>query len=416
MYGGTSNPTATNRLNYDGYLYATKLYSGGNEVLTSTDTLSFSNGLTDTSGAITLGGTLIQDTVIDGNYSIQLYLDSSIELNSNNGLGGKASSINIYDQDSWNWLDVNCDDSLIDSSCAFKTIGWEYANDYSTRNLTNDRWLPDKAFVENCFDNNITIQAVNQIILGTYDIGGGGLNIFSSIDVDVYNPLSHTLTYSWIGPSGYTSITKSDALITNPGLYTVTVIDTDNSRIYQSSTTVYGIDGNAFFGNPTGDGQVLSSDTIGNRSWISISKVLKDFYTDVSTSGTGETDLYSYTVPANVLASDGDKLIFTVNCDLSTTPTGANIKFYFGGTSVIFVTGTTLHNTGKAIFELIRTSSSTCRIITHGYTADGVIGPTYDQLTGRDFTTTNILKITGQCATNSITAKFGYIEYKPAAL
>lgn len=34
LYVGTTNPTNTTRLNYDGYFYATKLYSGGNEVLT----------------------------------------------------------------------------------------------------------------------------------------------------------------------------------------------------------------------------------------------------------------------------------------------------------------------------------------------------------------------------------------------
>lgn len=39
LYTGTSNPTNTNRLNYDGYLWATKLYSGGEEVLTSHQTI-----------------------------------------------------------------------------------------------------------------------------------------------------------------------------------------------------------------------------------------------------------------------------------------------------------------------------------------------------------------------------------------
>ena len=34
LYSGTTNPTNNTRLNYDGYFYATKLYSGGNETLT----------------------------------------------------------------------------------------------------------------------------------------------------------------------------------------------------------------------------------------------------------------------------------------------------------------------------------------------------------------------------------------------
>jgi len=35
FYTAATNPTLTTRLNYDGYLYATKLYSDGKEVLTS---------------------------------------------------------------------------------------------------------------------------------------------------------------------------------------------------------------------------------------------------------------------------------------------------------------------------------------------------------------------------------------------
>lgn len=40
FYTGSTNPTLTSRLNYDGYLYATKLYSGGTEVLTSHQDIS----------------------------------------------------------------------------------------------------------------------------------------------------------------------------------------------------------------------------------------------------------------------------------------------------------------------------------------------------------------------------------------
>ena len=39
LYTGTTNPSSTNRLNYDGYFYGTKLYSNGSEVLTSHQTI-----------------------------------------------------------------------------------------------------------------------------------------------------------------------------------------------------------------------------------------------------------------------------------------------------------------------------------------------------------------------------------------
>ena len=37
FYGGTTSPTNTNRLNYDGYVYATKVFSGGAEVYTTSN-------------------------------------------------------------------------------------------------------------------------------------------------------------------------------------------------------------------------------------------------------------------------------------------------------------------------------------------------------------------------------------------
>jgi hypothetical protein len=32
MYGGTTNPTGTTRLNYDGYFYATRFYGDGSQL------------------------------------------------------------------------------------------------------------------------------------------------------------------------------------------------------------------------------------------------------------------------------------------------------------------------------------------------------------------------------------------------
>ena len=64
LYVGTTNPTNTTRLNYDGYFYATKLYSGGNEVLTghqsikNLDTTATTAQTTSSSEAIKGSGTI----------------------------------------------------------------------------------------------------------------------------------------------------------------------------------------------------------------------------------------------------------------------------------------------------------------------------------------------------------------------
>ncbi len=145
--------------------------------------------------------------------------------------------------------------------------------------------------------------------------------------------------------------------------------------------------------------------------------VLKDFLIDDTTSGTGETDLYSYTVPANVLASNGDKLTFKVVFDAADAG-GAYISFHFAGDSVIWANGTSLDATGIATFEVIRTSSTTAIISVQGtpVTLTWSSIDNHASLTGLDFTIANIIKVTAQCSTNSITAKYGYIEYKPAAV
>ncbi len=57
LYGGTTNPTNTDRLNYDGYFYATRLYSNGAQVLTGNQNITLSG---DVSGS---GTTSIAATV-----------------------------------------------------------------------------------------------------------------------------------------------------------------------------------------------------------------------------------------------------------------------------------------------------------------------------------------------------------------
>ena len=52
LYSGTTNPTNSTRLNYDGYFYATKLYSNGQEVQPLDADLTAIAGLTGTSGLL----------------------------------------------------------------------------------------------------------------------------------------------------------------------------------------------------------------------------------------------------------------------------------------------------------------------------------------------------------------------------
>lgn len=150
------------------------------------------------------------------------------------------------------------------------------------------------------------------------------------------------------------------------------------------------------------------------------SLILKDFYTDVSTVGSSETDLYSYSVLADTLANDGDKLIFYVTLlSNASGATNSHIKFYIGSIN-LGEGGTTLGTTYYShIFKciIIRISSTNFKGIVEGI-FNGSFSPTpfCQNVNGTlTFSSDNIFKITGQCATNEITAKFGYIEYKHGA-
>lgn len=155
-----------------------------------------------------------------------------------------------------------------------------------------------------------------------------------------------------------------------------------------------------------------------------IGGTIADFYTDVNNSGTGETDLYSYTTQANTLLDDGDKLRFNYTLNLSDITSTAQIKILFAGVNIADTGALTVSATGTITVSgiLIKTGGTTARASvtinspttsTASYTAE-------TDLTGLSFTTTNVLKITGTAGgagggSSDITAKLGTISWHPKA-
>jgi len=153
-------------------------------------------------------------------------------------------------------------------------------------------------------------------------------------------------------------------------------------------------------------------------------RVLWDAYTDAGNSGTSETDLYSYTIPADTLAADGTKLIAKYGLALlDTTPT-FNVRVYFAGTLICDVTFGNVSGGNTAVTVdalLIRTGSATLRAIvsimlprtTYTYAKQ-------TDLSGLSFTGTNVLKIAGTvtstgAGSNDLVAKEGTIMWYPPA-
>lgn len=150
-----------------------------------------------------------------------------------------------------------------------------------------------------------------------------------------------------------------------------------------------------------------------------------DHYVDVGNSTTTETDLYSDTIPASSLGSNGDKLSAEYGGTFVSSATATRqIKIYFGGTAV-FDTGAltlSLSSAWTAYVTIIRVSSSVIRYMI-SFTTEGATLAAYTavgELTGLTLSNTNILKITGQAAgvgaaTGDITAKLGSVNWQPAA-
>jgi hypothetical protein len=144
--------------------------------------------------------------------------------------------------------------------------------------------------------------------------------------------------------------------------------------------------------------------------------------TPVGNTGTSESDLFTYTVPGNTLNTDDQSIDFKIDGLFNDATSTANLKIYFGGT-VFGATGAlTVSVTSSWIAKgwIIRTGTTTAHAVveysTPGCTTPSVV--TYLDLTGLDFTSTNVFKITGQAGgagggTDDIKASSWIVAYQP---
>lgn len=152
---------------------------------------------------------------------------------------------------------------------------------------------------------------------------------------------------------------------------------------------------------------------------------LFDHYADLGNTTTTETDLYSDTIPANILLNNGDKLVSRYAGIFVASGTATrDIRIYFAGTIIFDSTAVT--STVAASWEfrvtIIRESSTVIRASVSGSSTGASLAAydNYTRITGLTLSNTNILKITGQAggvgaATNDIVAKLGMVGFKPAA-
>lgn len=153
---------------------------------------------------------------------------------------------------------------------------------------------------------------------------------------------------------------------------------------------------------------------------------LFDHFADVGNVGVGEDDLYSDTLPAGLLAANGDKIrAHYAGSWVGHASDTRRMRWYFGG-SLAYDTSA-YATTNSAAFsvnvEIIRVSASVVRFSLNGAVPPfSSISPlpltaaAYAEITGLTLANTQILKFTGEAvADNDIVASMGYAQFIPAA-
>lgn len=252
---------------------------------------------------------------------------------------------------------------------------------------------------------NHTVTAVTDMRL--IELASNGSNVKG-----IYQTGS-SVTNNFVGKTTFGATTTPTALV---------LLAAGSTTIPPLQLTSGTINTTALAGAQEFDGVFHNTNTSGLR--FTAGGVIADFATDVNNSSTTETDLYTYTTPANTLSNNSEKLQATFAGTFNDVTATTQLKVYFAGT-VIANTGTlTVSATGgwSANILIVRTSATTARTIVNIATP-GASTATYTSetdLTSLTLSGTNILKITGQAGgagggSSDITAKLGTIMWWGAA-
>jgi hypothetical protein len=147
-------------------------------------------------------------------------------------------------------------------------------------------------------------------------------------------------------------------------------------------------------------------------------------FADAGNTSTTETDLYSDSIPASALGTNGDKLEATYGCIFVNSTSTKQLKLYFGGTAIFDTGALTISASSEISLEalIIRVSSTVVRYVIRASTTGASTGSysAVGELTGLTLSNANTLKITGTAAgvgaaTNDIVAKASTVDWKSAA-
>jgi hypothetical protein len=170
-------------------------------------------------------------------------------------------------------------------------------------------------------------------------------------------------------------------------------------------------------------GSGISVNSSSNTHTIGLNTTLDVQYADANNSGTSETDLYTKTIAANQLSTNGNTINFEIRGDFVNDPTNTvNLTMYFAGISFATTGDITLSGSNWSIRgTIVRTGTNAARmfatIIIPGASTKTYEGSSFSS-GGMDYTITNILKVTGTAGgasggSNDITARFWKVTFQP---
>jgi hypothetical protein len=201
-----------------------------------------------------------------------------------------------------------------------------------------------------------------------------------------------------IGSGGYLNVVATNAA----GDPVVTL--TGNAGAYRYDISVSGIPNCTLTGYTAGStGLVAATDTLKvafSKLQYQMPKTLYTNVTDVTLVGATPNDFYSYTLPANTLSSDNQRLELLYSGSNAANTNGKTIQFYFGGTSHITITNSSTTSLNWFLnITIVRASSSTLRVAFNGSWYTFGNGNTWG--TGINFATTNVIKLVAQGGASS---------------
>ncbi len=133
-------------------------------------------------------------------------------------------------------------------------------------------------------------------------------------------------------------------------------------------------------------------------------------------ANTTETDLWSYSLPANTLNADGRTLRVTVSGDNAANANAKTVRFYFGATSVFISNAATTNPASWAATYLITRTGASAQLLLRAvsiYGAGAVVANPVTSTPAEVSSGAIVMKITGQngiAAANDIVFKGALVE------